>query len=137
MAEKSVRKCEFLDILMNTFNKEINYLDAQFILNKENNIKNRLREEEKLNQRLVDFVKLKDDLVDRLPTVLKYQTSLLNKQVRDRNQNITLDIRKNKNEAEVQKKNIIRNISIINESLDQQLFDNDRHLFRDINKESI
>ncbi len=124
-----------LDEIVNTFNKEINYLDAQFILNKENNIKNRLREEEKLNQRLVDFVKLKDDLVDRLPTVLKYQTSLLNKQVRDRNQNITLDIRKNKNEAEVQKKNIIRNISIINESLDQQLFDNDRHLFRDINKE--
>ena len=124
-----------LDEIISTYNNDISELINQFETNKNNTIKSRIRQEEKLKQRLDLFIKAKDDLVDKLPTVLKYQTSLLNKQIRDRNQNISQDIRKNKNEADLQKKNIIRSISEINESLDQQLYDNDRHLQRDMTRE--
>ena len=66
---------------------------------------------------------------------MKNEASILNKENRELNASISQSIKENVNNSELQKKIINRNISAVNDSLEQSNADIDKILQRDIAKE--
>ena len=127
--------CDNIEEINNGYRNEIIKLENDFNNEKHINAKNREKEVIMLNIRLNEFIRSKNDLISRLPGILKNEASILNKENRELNASISQLIKENVNNSELQKKIINRNISAVNDSLEQSNADIDKILQRDINKE--
>lgn len=127
--------CDNITEIHDTYKKDIEKLEGNFNSEKHANSKNRERNVYQYNIRLNEFIRSKNDLISRLPSILKNETSILNKENRELNSSISQTIKENINNSELQKKIINKNISVVNDSLEQSNADIDKILQQDIAKE--
>lgn len=117
------------------YEQEIHKLEQNFFHEKNANAKQSEREIIHLNIRLSEFIRSKNELISRLPVILKHESQMLNKENRELNTSISQQIKENVNNSDIQKKIINKNISVINDSLEQSNAEIDKILQKEIAKE--
>lgn len=113
--------CDNLEDININYSHEKNDLTSSFDINKltlANDISN---EKKALSERLVNFIKDKNEFINQLPQAIKFQTTQLNKETKDLNSQIEIDLKNEKTNFNLERKNIMKNISLIDSTLSQTL----------------
>ena len=120
--------CDNQDAITADYKDFMHNLNKSFDINKLNLIRNTTNMRKELNNNLNDFIKAKDELIERLPVAAKFNTAQLNKETRELNQQIDETIKETKLKYNLEKKGIQKNISNIQNALDDKLSElNDEH----------
>lgn len=127
--------CENTSGINTTFNHEMHDLKQIFQQNKVALSKNVVNESNIISNNLEEFIKAKDEIINHLPQATKFQFQQLNKETREINSQIEADLRNEKMLFNTERRNIQKNITRIQEALNQTLVENEIEYQRDIIKE--
>ncbi len=94
-----------------------------------------IKEKETVSANLISFKQAKEELINHLPAATKFQSQQLTKETKEINADIDLDIKNAKLKFNNQRKLIQRNMSVIQTTLDQILYENELKHEKSILKE--
>ncbi len=120
--------CDNLEGIKYTYDIEMQNYENQFQMDKLNLTNHILSEKSDLANNLDNFIKAKEELINHLPAATKFQSQLLHKETRDLNAGLSQEIKNVRLKFNLERKNIQRNITSIQQSLEQSRLDNEiRH----------
>lgn len=115
--------CDNLVGINENYNIESNTLDIDFDINKLDLANGITNEKKNLSEKLVSFIKDKDELISQLPQATRFHSAHLNKETRELNTQIEIDLKNEKTNFNIERKNIMKNISNIDSTLQQTLIE--------------
>jgi len=127
--------CENKNGINYTFSNEVSELKQLFQQSKVSLSKNVVNESNIISNNLEEFIKSKDEIINHLPSATKFQFQQLNKETREINSQIEADLRTEKILFNSERRNIQKNITRIQENLNQTLIEHEEEYQRDIIKE--
>lgn len=127
--------CDNLKDIEQSYKAFMNNFKNKFQHDKISLSKGVIHESNVLSLNLESFLKSKDEIINHLPSATKFQSQLLNKEIRDLNSQIDQDLKAEKLLFNSERKNIHRNIQAIKESLEQAVFEHEEERQKTIAKE--
>ena len=127
--------CDNLDTVNELYEKNMNYNDNNFQLEKNTLTKNIIKNKTEANQKLANFNRSKEELINHLPQAEKFFATQVNKETKDLNTEIENEIKELKIQALNSKREIQKNITSIENTLEQTIAKNEQIHQNDVTKE--
>ena len=116
--------CDNLSDINSNYTIETNQANENFKNDKSRLVKEIDNEKNELSINLENFIKGKEELINHLPSATKFQSQQMQRETREINQSIELDIRNETYDSAVKKRALHKNILNIDLSLDQVISEN-------------